>query len=166
SAIWANDGGDKVVRSELRASNGVMVTNSAWNGKKISLSAARNEVTNFNLVLEAKSGASKVSVSFSRLASAALNSVAGPGLAVIESQPTSGDGVFDWTKRPIELFYVRYLQIKGLSFFGYPSYDERQVPTKLRRPFSPKDPKGVGTGTWTDRPNHDAFYPDIAVPLE
>jgi hypothetical protein len=159
SAIWANDGGDKVVRSELRASRGANVINSVWTGFKIVLSAGRNEVTNFNLILEAaNTAASKVSISFS--------SLTGPGGAVIASQPATGDSLFNWTQRPIELFYVRYLQIKGLSFFGYQPYDERQIPTKLRRPFSPTDFRGVGTGLWTDRPNHDAFYPDIAVPLE
>ena len=25
--------------------------------------------------------------------------------------PASGDGLFDWTERPIELYYVRYLEI-------------------------------------------------------
>ena len=43
SAVWANDGGDKVLRHELRASTGNMA-NSVWDGNTIRLFAARNEV--------------------------------------------------------------------------------------------------------------------------
>jgi hypothetical protein len=64
--------------------------------------------------------------------------------------------------RDIELFLVRYLQIKGLSRLSYDTYDERHVPERLRRP------KVAGTyvGGWSQRPDHDKFYPDIAVPME
>jgi hypothetical protein len=65
--------------------------------------------------------------------------------------------------RPIELFYVRYLQIKGLSFFGYGKWDERSIPLRFRRPWKGN---GVGQGFWEDRPDHDKFYPDILVPME
>jgi hypothetical protein len=156
SAIWANDGGDKITRGELRSSSGANVFNSLWDGSRIALNGAKNEVISFNLVLEAAtSPATRVSVSFSRFV--------GPNGAVIESAPATGNRVFDWTRRPIELFYVRYLQIKGLSYFGYANYDERHIPEKLRRPWTGA---GHATGLWTDRPNHDAYYPDIAVPLE
>ncbi|MBN2000659.1 DUF4091 domain-containing protein, partial [candidate division KSB1 bacterium] len=33
----------------------------------------------------------------------------------------------------------------------------------LRRPWTGQ---GMGSGTWEDRPDHDFYYPDIAVPLE
>src|SRR5207302_10513272 len=116
----------------------------------------KNEVISFNMVLEAPSAAAgSVGVTF--------NTLTGPGGATIRSSPATGDGVFDWTSRPIELFYVRYLQIKGLSAIAYATYDERHIPKKLERPWSGN---GIGSGLWTDRPNHDKFYPDIAVPLE
>src|SRR5439155_20522268 len=35
SAIWANDGEDKVTQDELRATRGGAVTNSLWNGAAI-----------------------------------------------------------------------------------------------------------------------------------
>jgi hypothetical protein len=73
------------------------------------------------------------------------------------------DGLFDWTNRDIELFYVRYLEIKGLSLLSYETYDERHIPARFRRPFSQD---GEGNGTWQDRPDANKFYPDIAVPLE
>jgi hypothetical protein len=162
TAVWANEGGDKVTQDELRATNHTEnltghVTNLAWNGSQITLSGARNEVVSFNLVLEAGGpAAANVSVSFNSLQGARA------GMS-ISSIPTTGNGVFNWVNRPIELFYLRYLQIQGLSYFGYNTWDERQIPLRLQRPWTGK---GAGTGTWTDCPDHDKFYPDIMVPLE
>ena len=52
--IWANEGGDKVSQDELRAANDASsVINSVWDGQKITVFAARNEVVSFNLILEA-----------------------------------------------------------------------------------------------------------------
>ena len=131
--------------------------NRAWDGTTIHLSGARNEEVSFNLVLEAAyASASNVSVSFDTLT--------GPNGAVIQSTPASGNGVFNWVNRPIELFYTRYLQIKGLSFFGYYKGDELDFPTRFRLPVA--NANGNGIGGWTDRPDHDKFYPDILVPLE
>ena len=50
--VWANEGGDKVTRDELRATNDPnSVLNSVWDGAGISLFGARNEVVSFNLML-------------------------------------------------------------------------------------------------------------------
>lgn len=68
SAVWANDGEDKVTQDELRATNGTPVNNSLWDGQTISLFGAENEIVNFNLILEAASAsATNVSVSISNL---------------------------------------------------------------------------------------------------
>jgi len=159
TAVWANTGEDKVTRDELRATaNPTAVKNSVWDGTKVKLFGARNEVVAFNLVLEAaKEDATGVSVLFDSVASTDDS---------IRSKPTSGNGVFRWTERPIELFYVRYLQIRGLSHMAYENYyDERHVPIRMRRPWTGRGQAVPGTG-WKDRPDHDAYYPDIAVPLE
>jgi hypothetical protein len=162
SGVWANEGGDKVTRDELRATNHTenvtgKVINRAWDGTTVLLSGARNEVVSFNLVLEAAhASAANVTVSFDTLT--------GPNGVVIQSTPASGNGVFSWVNRPIELFYTRYLQIKGLSFFGYYKGDELIYPTRFRLPVA--NANGNGIGGWTDRPDHDKFYPDILVPLE
>lgn len=155
--VWANDGGDKVTRDELRLRQGAAgVLNSVWDGNHVKLSAARNEVVSFNLVLEApEQDVTGVQVRF--------KSLEGPEKFEITSRAASGNGVFDWRSRNIELFDVGYLQIKGLSRLSYELYDERHIPKRLRRPFSAQ---GEGKGTWKDRPDHDKFYPDIAVPLE
>ena len=157
SALWANDGGDKVTNDELRATIGGQksVTNSVWNGTEVSLFGAKNEVISFNLILEARSTVKGLSVS--------LNELKGPEGSLIQSSPAQGDGVYDWTGRDIELFYIRYLPIKGLSLVSYGNYDERHIPVRFQRPG---DGLGGGKGGWKDRPDHDKSYPDIAVPLE
>jgi len=157
ATVWANSGEDKITRDELRASsNPAGVINSVWDGTTIRIFGAKNEVVAFNLCLEAPSRAAYgVTVSFNRLV--------GPGGAVIDSESAIGDAIFDWTGRDIELFYIRYLEIKGLSRLSYESYDERHIPERFRRPWTGD---GEGSGTWLDRPDHNKFYPDIAVPLE
>ena len=161
TAIWANEGGDKVAQEELRATRHVenktgTMLNRTWNGTAITLSGAHNEVVSFNLILEAAGvRAQNVSVSFDTLT--------GPGGVQIHSIPAIGNGVFDWTQRPIEVFYIRYLQILGLSYFGYGKWDERQIPVRFQRPWTGN---GQATGLWTDRPDHDLHYPDIMVPYD
>jgi len=155
--VWANDGGDKVTRDELRAStNPNSVTNSIWNGSRVAVFGARNETVSFNLVLECPSlSAAGVNVAFSSLSGAG---------GAISSRPASGEGVFNYVGRNIELFFVRYLQIRGLSTdLAYEVYDERHVPRRCRRPWTGA---GDATGGWTNRSCHDKYYPDIAVPLE
>ena len=155
SGIWANEGGDKVSQDELRVSNKKenltgTVINRAWDGTTIKLIGARNEIVTFNLALEAaKATASNVTVSFDTLT--------GPnGTKIQTTAPASGDGVFNWVNRPIELFYTRYVEIKGLSWFGYYKGEERIYPTRF----------AAASHLWTDRPDHNKFYPDALVPLE
>src|SRR2546421_8806558 len=156
--VWANTGEDKITQDELRATaNPNAVRTRLWDGNTIHLFGAKNEVLGFNLILEAPSAAAgNVKVSFT--------SLTGPG-GSISSSPTTGDGVFNWTQRQIELFYIRYLQIQGLSRVSYETYDERHVPRRLERPWTGNGYAVNGTG-WIDRPDHDKYYPDIAVPLE
>ena len=156
SAVWANDGGDKVTRDELRATNHTenltgKVLNRVWNGTNITIAGAQNESVSFNLVLEAgRSAAPNVSVAFDTLT--------GPNGQTIHSIAATGDGVFSWVNRPIELFYVRYLQIKGLSLFGYNGQIEPNIPVRFQSHSTP--------ALWKNRPDHDKLYPDILVPLE
>ena len=158
--IWANEGGDKVTQDELRATNNPnTVLNSVWDGTGVYLFGARNEVVSFNLVIEAPhSTITGIDVT--------ISSLIGPDGSSISSRSASGDDVFNFVGRNIELFYVKYLKIEGLStdlFFSGYSYDERHIPVRFRRPY---DQYGEGSGGWMDRPDHDKYYPDIAVPLE
>ncbi len=158
AAVWANSGEDKVTRDERRAAvDPRAVLNTRWDGRAIAVAGARNEVVAFNLVLEAGSdGARNVSVT--------LEALTGPSGAVITSRAAEGEGLFDFRGRNIELFYVRYLEIRGLSSaLAYGSYDERHVSARCRRPH---DGSGRGRGGWRERPCHNRLYPDIAVPIE
>jgi hypothetical protein len=167
SAVWANEGGDKVTQDELRATGHAgAVVNSVWDGKCIQTFGARNEVVSFNLVLEAATAkASKVSVS--------LGNLTGPGGAVIRSTPRPAGMLFDWTTTEAELFYVRYLAINGLSQQAYGTLASWQEATFPRRAQCPgmmqatPDSKPTGSGcAWAARPVAGKLYPDIAVPLE
>ncbi|MEK7672879.1 MAG: glycoside hydrolase domain-containing protein [Patescibacteria group bacterium] len=160
--VWANEGGDKVTQDELRADkNATAVKNSVWDGAGINIFAAKNEVVNFNLIIEAPDQKlSNLAVKFDTLT--------GPNSAKIE---TSSSEFFDWTEKNIELFYVKYLEIKGLSAFMGDNYDQRHLPKKLRTPHDSEgrplsDSQDNILVGWTDRPNHNKFYPEIAVPLE
>jgi Domain of unknown function (DUF4091) len=167
TAVWANEGGDKVTQDELRATgHATAVVNSVWDGLCIRTFGAKNEVVSFNVVLEAAaSNATKVSVS--------LGDLTGPGGTVIRSAPRTTDKLFDWTTTEAELFYVRYLQIKGLSQQAYgtlASWQEATFPKRAQCPGMTQatpDTKPAGSGcSWTQRPVANKFYPDIAVPLE
>ncbi len=167
TAVWANEGGDKVTQDELRATgHATAVVNSVWDGQCIKVFGAENEVVSFDVVLEAAtSTASKVSVS--------LGNLTGPGGAVLRSAPRATAKLFDWTTTEAELFYVRYLQIKGLSQQAYGTLASWQEATFPRRAQCPgmtqatPDSKPTGAGcAWAQRPVADRYYPDIAVPLE
>src|SRR5579864_3107128 len=155
TAVWANDGEDKVTQDELRASSGQGVTNNLWDGTSIKLFGGKNEVINFNIILEAAS-ASATNVSLT------MSNLNGPNGSVIRYAQRSTSDLFDWTSTESELFYVRYLQILGLSNFGYGAIATFQEPTFPQRAQCPS-----GTGcAWTTRSVANKFYPDIAVPIE
>ncbi|MGI6524774.1 MAG: DUF4091 domain-containing protein [Bdellovibrionota bacterium] len=156
--IWVNEGGDKVVAEDLRYTrNGLgRVVNSVWNGHQVNLFAAKNETVSFNVIVEAaKRSLKDVSVKLDILSHQ-------NGAEITGRDDAQCDDVFDYRGRNIEVFVVRYLKIKGLSQLGYQNYDERHIPQRLRRPHNAER----GYGTWRDRPDHDASYPDIAVPQE
>ncbi|MCB9730331.1 MAG: DUF4091 domain-containing protein [Deltaproteobacteria bacterium] len=156
SALWVNEGGDKVARGELRASSGRGVTNMAWDGRSVALFAARNEIVSFQIILEAAAAPVEgVQVE--------LASLEGPEGRALHSGSGEVGEIFDWRQRQIELFRVGYLPLLGLSRTTWELYDERHIPERLRRPIGFR---GRGSGDWEDRPDHDAEYPDIAEPLE
>ncbi|MCC7440256.1 MAG: IPT/TIG domain-containing protein [Bdellovibrionales bacterium] len=155
--VWANEGGEKITKDDARATcDPSGLVNSAWDGTKVKLFGAKNEVVNFQLLVEAAvNDVNNVTVDFDTLS--------GPGGSTIGSVNATGNQVFDWTQRNIEMFYVKYLQIKGLSVTGYHTDDQRHVPQRFRTEYFGE---GFSNGTWEQRPDHDKFYPEIAVPLE
>ncbi|HOW36377.1 MAG TPA: DUF4091 domain-containing protein [Candidatus Omnitrophota bacterium] len=157
-AVWANSGEDKVTKDELRLARGLDVKNSIWDGRTINLFGAKNEIISFNLILEAP-------IEDLKDLSVVFNSLSGPNSSVIQSRSATKDDLFNFVGRNIELFFVRYLQIKGVSRLSYePDYDERHVPQRFRLPYTL--PKGKSSGLFKDRSDANKYYPDIAVPLE
>src|SRR5581483_2966209 len=71
---------------------------------------------------------------------------------------------------PINLFYYQYLQITGISQENYDptEIDERDLPPNLRVPCTGTAPCAPTNSTWLwrNRPDHDKFYPEIALPYE
>lgn len=128
----------------------------------ISVFGGRNEVLSFALVIEAympsqASSLRNLSLTFDSL---------GPlrGRPARQNLVELSDTLFDWRATDIELFYMRYLQIRGLS--GQLS-DERLIPRRLQRPWvAGPGGGGLGIGGWTDRPGANHHWPEIAVPLE
>ena len=159
-AVWANSGEDKVAREATPASSApASVHNALWDGQEISLFGARNETVSFAVILEAgAAGASGVSVALSPFIGGGYTLAAAP-------HGGSPEEIFDFSSRPVELFLVRYLRIRGLSWLSYDWYDERHTPERLRRPWSGQ---GFANGgmTWADRPDRDRHYPEIALPIE
>ncbi|MBI2990164.1 MAG: DUF4091 domain-containing protein [Candidatus Magasanikbacteria bacterium] len=153
SAVWANTGEDKVVQEDLRATHDAFsVQNSAWDGAKIKMFGARNEVVNANLILEASTkNADAMSVTFDKLS--------GPGgFSLFSKSLKQNDDLFNWVGRNIELFYVRYLEIQGISKF---------IGSGLQYPNGISQLPNRWQGTsWPERPDHNKNYPEIAVPLE
>src|SRR5262245_10992759 len=53
---------------------------------------------------------------------------------------------------------------------SYDTYDERWIPSKMRRPFRviPYGPtyRTASDGSWMDRPGANKHFPDVAIPLE
>lgn len=121
------------------------------------LFAARNSFASFAILLSANTSTAKnLSIRLSGLSS--------ENGEVIRNKNLPNQDLFDFRGRSIEMFFVRYLEIKGLSRISYEAgYDERHVPAKFRRPYSGE---GVGLGVWSDRPHANKLYPDILVPLE
>ena len=165
SAVWANDGGDKVTQDELRATGSPSsVTNTCWDGTTIKQFGAMNEVVSFNVILEAAHSAAPV-------VAVTMSNLTGPGgtIRCNQGRGTAGNNLYNWTTTEAELFYVRYLQIRGLSSTltsdGYSltgTAFEPELPQKLKLPFI----GGVYTGGYANRPNASKFYPEIPVPLE
>src|SRR5262249_13190549 len=132
-----------------------------WNGTTVNLFGAKNEVVNFNLILEAPTTSStNVSISISNLT--------GPGGSVLRYAPRSTSNLFDWTGTEIEIFFVRYLQITGSSGFGtgLATWAEETYPLRSQCPGGAQGQLTNVGCAWTDRAIANKFVPDIAVPIE
>lgn len=122
-AIWAVNDGEKIERDETNSPH--KRGNSVWDGKRIRIFGARNEVIAFQLIVEA--GASSIKQLSAELRELRLKSgepkivYRAPG-----SDPSQSVG------RPIQLFSVNYLnvtQATGASWFYKSAAAKPQDPT-------------------------------------
>lgn len=100
--VWAVNDGEKVKRGDLANPN--KQSNSAWDGRKISLFGGRNEVLAFQVIVEAgQEGLKAVSLSLPQLARK-------DGTGRIVYAPPAADPT-QYVGRPIQLFSQHYLEV-------------------------------------------------------
>ena len=194
-AVWANDGGDKVMREETRSlASGGRVLNSLWDGRRISLFGARNEVVSVALILEtADSAAKDIDVRLPELAGAGQCDDRAAGVGPVSHPPctrgcrnndsapsplrerataTACTKAPPITDRPVSRT-VRYADIESfhvgyLRIRGLSRGLAWETYDERHIPSKCRRPfnrAGEGKGGWRDRPCADRHFPDIAVPL-
>ena len=123
--IWAVNDGEKVERDDL--SNPNKRENSAWDGHKIKIFGARNEIIAVQLIVEAdQSGIEHLKVSLPQLARKG-------GSSKITYTAPAADPT-NYSGRPIQIFSVNYMNVE------VPSHAEWVY--KVGSPAAPKDPVG------------------------
>ena len=106
SSIWAVDDGEKVMKTDVNHPLATSSDNQVWNGSKVSLFGAKNEIVAFQLIIEADgSGVRNVDVSLDSLAN---------GSHIIKN--TGSSAPFDYVGKRIELFTEHYVPVDGVWF--------------------------------------------------
>jgi hypothetical protein len=123
SAVWAVNDGEKIERDSL--SSPLKARNSAWDGKTITLFAARNEIVAFQVIVEADDrGVASLKAS--------LPDLRGPAGAIVYEPP--GADPTQYVGRPIQLFSVHYLNVTKET--------RAEWAWKPGSPAAPRDPTG------------------------
>jgi hypothetical protein len=121
ASVWAVNDGEKVERDDLNNPN--KTANSAWDGQKIKIFGARNEIIAFQLIVEAgHDGIKHLTVSLPDLRQQG-------GRARITYAPPPLDPT-NYVGRPIELFSVNYMNVEVASDASW-----------VFKPGSPAEPK-------------------------
>ena len=121
--VWAVNDGEKVERDAVE--HPLRARNSAWDGKVVRISAARNEIVAFQIIVEADGrGIRALSLRLPSLASAADR---------IAYQPPAPDPTV-YVGRPIQIFGVNYMHVTTSSHASW-------VYTR-GSPAAPADPTG------------------------
>ena len=123
--IWAVNDGKKIEKDDLN--NPHKAANSVWDGRKIKLFGARNEIIAFQLIVEAdRKGISALSVSLRDLTQRG-------GKAKIVYAPPAADPT-QYVGRPIQLFSVNYMNVTAPT--------QADWIYRPGTPAAPKDPTG------------------------
>src|SRR5689334_10000243 len=120
---WAVNDGEKVERDDLNNPN--KRANSAWDGRRVKIFGARNEIIAFQLIVEAdQDGIRKLDVKLPQL----THGKARINYTAPVSDPTNYAG------RPIQIFSVNYMNVEVAS--------HAEWVYKVGSPAAPKDPTG------------------------
>lgn len=165
SHFWVNNGGWKVPQEDLlpKVTCTTCTYGVNWNGDTYTVTAAKGEYVGFYLSMGNNTTADIEDVSVS------ISSFTGSNGGAIISTATLITGVTNYAN-PIEVFYVRYLPIAGMTQLSWDGseVDQRDLPERFRRPCTQGANACVANeGTlWTDRPDRDKHIPEILVPYE
>jgi hypothetical protein len=124
-SIWAVNDGEKIERDDLNNPN--KSNNSAWDGHKIKIFGARNEIIAFQIIVEAdKEGINGLTVTLKELARK-------DGKGTIKYTAPTLDPT-NYVGRPIQLFSINYMNVEMAS--------RAQWVYQQDSPAAPKDPTG------------------------
>ena len=124
-SIWAVNDGEKIERDDINNQN--KSNNTAWDGHKIKIFGARNEIIAFQLIVEAdKEGINGLTVTLKELAR-------NDGKGTIKYTAPTFDPT-NYVGRPIQLFSINYMNVE------LPSRAEWVY--QQGSPAAPKDPTG------------------------
>ena len=103
AGVWAVNDGEKIERDDL--SNPNKRANSVWDGRRIKIFGARNEIIAFQIIVEAgQEGIGQLSVSLPQLRQRG-------GRAKITYAAPANDPT-NYVGRPIQLFSVNYMHVE------------------------------------------------------
>ena len=123
-SIWAVNDGEKVERDDLNNQN--KQSNSVWDGEKIKVFGARNEIIAFQVIVEADQTINQLNLGIFELRLAG-------GSAVIKYQKPDADPTV-YVGRPIQIFSVNYMNVVTPS--------NAEWVYKVGSRSAPKDPTG------------------------
>ena len=124
-SIWSVNDGEKIERDDLNNPN--KSNNSAWDGQKIKIFGARNEIIAFQIIVEAdKEGINGLTVTLKELARR-------DGKGTIKYTAPTLDPT-NYVGRPIQLFSINYMNVEMAS--------RAQWVYQPDSPAAPKDPTG------------------------
>lgn len=165
SNFWVTAGGVKQPQEDVlpKVNCTTCTISRNWDGTTASFFSAKGEAIGFALYMGNNTGANIAGVNVQ------ISSFSGVSAGIV-STATLITGVTNYAN-PIEVFYVRYLPIDGMTQLSWDGteVDQRDAPERFRRPCT-VNVNGTcvanGGTLWTDRPDNQKHLPEILVPYE
>jgi len=164
AAVWAVDDGEKIRREDLNHPLKQSPNNPVWDGTRIQLFGARNEIIAFQLILEADShGAQDVDVRLPALVNGAYR--------IANSGPWLADP-YDYRGKRIAFFTQHYLPIEEASRGGT-AWDSAAAPEGTYTGWAPdalipfEAAQGMGGAPFSiPAENNQGVWVDIYIPRD